>query len=121
MYPHSISFTQNILLPYHMHLSPYFKNLLKFAAITLLAFMGNVAFGQSRYKPADLFPALPLLPPGSEYRTATGEPGPAYWQNQSDYVIDVALDDKQNLIKGVVSVTYTNNSPRALANLWMQL
>lgn len=121
MYPHSISFTQNNPSPYHMHLSPYFKNLLKFAAITLLAFMGNVAFGQSRYKPADLFPALPLLPPGSEYRTATGEPGPAYWQNQSDYVIDVALDDKQNLIKGVVSVTYTNNSPKALASLWMQL
>ena len=121
MYPHSISFTQNNLSPYHMHLSPYFKNLLKFAAITLLVFMGNVAFGQSRYKPADLFPALPLLPPGSEYRTATGEPGPAYWQNQSDYVIDVALADKQNLIKGVVSVTYTNNSPKALASLWMQL
>ncbi|GAA3945396.1 M1 family metallopeptidase [Chitinophaga oryziterrae] len=68
-----------------------------------------------------MFPALPLLPAGNEYRTATGEPGPAYWQNQSDYVIDVTLDDQQNLIKGIVTITYTNNSPRPLSSLWLQL
>ncbi|MCR8558400.1 M1 family metallopeptidase [Mucilaginibacter sp. BJC16-A38] len=97
------------------------KRALKFTAIVITSFITHVSMGQSRYKPAELFPALPLLPPGSEYRTATGEPGPAYWQNQSDYVIDVALDDKQNLIKGVMTVTYTNNSPKALADLWMQM
>lgn len=104
-----------------MYLPVPFKNSIRFTIIILIAFTSRSAFSQSRYKPADLFPALPLLPPGSEYRTATGEPGPAYWQNQSDYVIDVTLDDKQNLIKGISTVTYTNNSPKALASLWMQM
>jgi hypothetical protein len=79
------------------------------------------SFGQSRYRPTDLFPALPVLPPGNEYRTATGEPGPAYWQNQADYVIDVALDDQKNVVSGTATITYTNNSPKALSSLWMQL
>jgi hypothetical protein len=52
---------------------------------------------------------------------STGEPGPAYWQNQSDYVIDVTLDDGKDLIKGTTTITYTNNSPKALSSLWLQL
>lgn len=79
------------------------------------------SFAQSRYQPSALFPALPLLPPGNEYRTATGEPGPAYWQNQADYVIDVALDDQKNVVSGTATITYTNNSPKALSSLWLQL
>ena len=86
----------------------------------LLLFACSTAFGQSRYNPAVLFPALPLTPAGNEYRTATGEPGPAYWQNQSDYIIDATLDDQQNIIKGVVTITYTNNSPQSLSSLWLQ-
>lgn len=97
------------------------KRLFKFAVIIAIIFTRNISTGQSRYNPSVLFPALPLLPPGNEYRTATGEPGPAYWQNQSDYVIDVTLDDQQNLIKGVATITYTNNGPRALSSLWLQL
>ncbi|GGH06832.1 peptidase M1 [Mucilaginibacter phyllosphaerae] len=61
------------------------------------------------------------MPPGNTYRTATGEPGPAYWQNKADYVIDVALDDKTNVITGTATITYTNNSPAALSVLWLQL
>ena len=79
------------------------------------------SFGQSRYQPSALFPALPLLPPGNEYRTATGEPGPSYWQNQADYVIDVALDDQKNVVSGTATITYTNNSPKSLSSLWLQL
>lgn len=97
------------------------KRLLKVAVIIAIIFTCHISTGQSRYNPSVLFPALPLLPPGNEYRTATGEPGPAYWQNQSDYVIDVTLDDQQNLIKGVATITYTNNGPRALSSLWLQL
>jgi hypothetical protein len=97
------------------------RSFIKIAIIIILVFTSHTSFGQSRYNPSLLFPALPLLPPGNEYRTATGEPGPAYWQNQSDYVIDVTLDDQQNLIKGIVTITYTNNSPQALSSLWLQL
>ncbi|WP_157740755.1 M1 family metallopeptidase [Mucilaginibacter xinganensis] len=104
-----------------MHTTLRYSNFLKFAALTLLTFACHLSFGQSKYNPSDLFPALPILPAGNEYRAATGEPGPAYWQNQSDYVIDVSLDDKNNLVTGTVTVTYTNNSPKALSALWMQL
>ncbi|MVT45027.1 M1 family peptidase [Chitinophaga oryziterrae] len=97
------------------------RSFTKIATIIILVFTCHTSFCQSRYNPSVLFPALPLLPAGNEYRTATGEPGPAYWQNQSDYVIDVTLDDQQNLIKGIVTITYTNNSPRPLSSLWLQL
>lgn len=93
----------------------------KIAVITIIVFTGHISRSQSRYQPATLFPALPLLPPGNEYRTATGEPGPAYWQNQSDYVLDVTLDDQKKVIKGTATITYTNNSPKALSSLWLQL
>ncbi len=75
----------------------------------------------SKYNPADLFPAIPIFPPGNPYRSASGEPGDAYWQNRADYVIDAALDDTQNSISGTVTITYTNNSPKALSYLWLQL
>jgi hypothetical protein len=93
----------------------------KFIIVALLLLNYGLSFGQSKYKPTELFPAQPILPPGNEYRMATGEPGPKYWQNQADYVIDVALEDKTHTIKGTVTVTYTNNSPKALSSLWMQL
>ncbi|MFS2190008.1 M1 family metallopeptidase [Mucilaginibacter sp. Mucisp84] len=80
-----------------------------------------ISSAQTKYHPSDLFPAQPLLPPDNSYRTATGEPGPAYWQNKADYVINVALDDKTNLITGTATITYTNNSPKALSELWLQL
>src|SRR5690625_7053726 len=35
---------------------------------------------------------------GNQYRTASGNPGPEYWQNQADYVIEVALDDKNHTV-----------------------
>lgn len=75
----------------------------------------------SSYNPQDLFPAQPLLPAGNSYRTATGEPGPAYWQNRCNYTIDAVLDDKGNTIQGTELITYTNHSPGALSYLWLQL
>jgi hypothetical protein len=87
----------------------------------LLTLSAGVASAQTKYNPADLFSAVSLLPQGNTYRTATGEPGPAYWQNKADYVIDVALDDKTNVISGTATITYTNNSPKALSSLWLQL
>ena len=75
----------------------------------------------SVYDPLDIFPALPVLPAGNIYRTANGEPGPAYWQNRCNYTIDALLDDEHNIIHGTELITYTNHSPRALSYLWLQL
>ena len=65
----------------------------------------------------------PLFYPanGNEYRSAGGQPGPAYWQNKADYKIISSLDTAQHVVKGSVVITYKNNSPDALNFLWLQL
>ena len=55
------------------------------------------------------------------FRTATGAPGPAYYQQQADYKMDIELDDRNKKIYGSESITYTNNSPDDLEYLWVQL
>ncbi len=55
------------------------------------------------------------------YRSASGAPGPDYYQQQADYVMDIRLDDKNAKIFGEETITYTNNSPDQLSYLWLQL
>ncbi len=61
------------------------------------------------------------LPTPNGYRSGAGEPGPDYWQQRVDYVIDVTLDDKERSIRGREQITYHNNSPATLRYLWLQL
>jgi hypothetical protein len=58
---------------------------------------------------------------GNEFRAASGEPGPKYWQNRADYQLAVTLHDEINEIAGSEIITYTNNSPQKLGYLWMNL
>lgn len=58
---------------------------------------------------------------GNEYRSASGYPGPKYWQNRADYTISANLDDQKNTVTGTVTITYKNNSPDQLPYLWLQL
>lgn len=62
-----------------------------------------------------------ILPTPNEYRTASGAPGPRYWQQRADYVIKCELDEPNLMIKGSETVTYYNNSPDVLTYLWLQL
>ena len=55
------------------------------------------------------------------YRSASGAPGPDYYQQQADYVMNIRLDDKNAKIFGEETITYTNNSPDDLGYLWLQL
>ncbi|MCP9201431.1 M1 family metallopeptidase [Gramella sp. GC03-9] len=57
----------------------------------------------------------------NQYRTASGAPGPAYYQNEADYVMDIVLDDKNSVLTGEETITYHNNSPQNLEYLWVQL
>jgi len=61
------------------------------------------------------------LPTPNQYRTGSGEPGPAYWQQKADYKIKVELDDENQRITGSETITYFNNSPNTLKYLWIQL
>ena len=55
------------------------------------------------------------------FRTGSGAPGPAYYQQQADYVMDIEIDDKNARLYGNETITYTNNSPDTLKYLWVQL
>ena len=55
------------------------------------------------------------------FRTGSGAPGPAYYQQQADYKMDIEIDDEKARLYGDETITYTNNSPDELKYLWVQL
>lgn len=62
-----------------------------------------------------------ILPTPNEYRTASGAPGPKYWQQRCDYDITCELDEANRRLIGKETITYVNNSPDVLTYLWLQL
>lgn len=62
-----------------------------------------------------------IMPTPNEYRTASGAPGPKYWQQRVDYDIKCELDENNQKLTGWETVTYHNNSPDILTYLWLQL
>jgi len=62
-----------------------------------------------------------ILPTPNEYRTASGAPGPKYWQQRADYDIKATLDEKNLILHGAETVTYFNSSPDVLTYIWLQL
>jgi hypothetical protein len=62
-----------------------------------------------------------IMPTPNEYRTASGAPGPKYWQQRVDYDIKCELDEPQSKLTGSETITYHNNSPDVLSYLWLQL
>jgi hypothetical protein len=62
-----------------------------------------------------------ILPTPNEQRTASGAPGPKYWQQKVDYDIKCELDEANNKLTGSEMITYTNNSPDVLSYFWIQL
>ncbi|MFO0265504.1 MAG: M1 family metallopeptidase, partial [Cyclobacteriaceae bacterium] len=62
-----------------------------------------------------------LLPTPNSYRSASGAPGPAYWQQRADYDISVELNDENQSLRGSETITYYNNAPEPLTYLWLQL
>ncbi|HET7360454.1 MAG TPA: M1 family metallopeptidase [Salinimicrobium sp.] len=57
----------------------------------------------------------------NQYRTASGAPGPAYYQNMADYKMNIVLNDREQTLTGTETITYHNNSPNDLKYLWLQL
>jgi hypothetical protein len=62
-----------------------------------------------------------LLPTPNAQRNAAGAPGPGYWQNRADHVIEATLDETTHRLSGTARITYHNASPDALDYLWLQL
>ncbi|MCX8020838.1 MAG: M1 family metallopeptidase [Chitinophagaceae bacterium] len=93
-------------------------------AIIFISFLFQIRFAvaqSSLYNHKETFHPQFYPYPGNKYRSASGEPGPDYWQNRADYKITCTLDTVQHKVSGVVEIFYTNNSPDALRFLWLQL
>ena len=69
-------------------------------SITLVVvLLSGLAYGdairQTKGEHYDAFRQLDVdLPTANVYRTASGAPGPQYWQQRADYKIDVRLDER---------------------------
>jgi hypothetical protein len=62
-----------------------------------------------------------MLQDPNMYRSASGAPGPKYWQQRADYDISATLDDEKQKLTGSETITYYNNSPDPLTYIWLQL
>jgi hypothetical protein len=94
------------------------KSVLSF--ISFLFFI--ISQGQeSKYNNHETFDPLFYPQSGNDYRSASGEPGPKYWQNHADYKINCTLDTGLHRVTGEVEISYTNNSPDNLNFLWLQV
>jgi hypothetical protein len=76
---------------------------------------------QGKYDTNKFSQMYDLLATPNMFRNAAGAPGPAYYQQQADYKIDIELDDKNSKLTGAETIIYYNNSPDSLEYLWVQL
>ena len=44
-----------------------------------------------------------------------------YWQQQTNYIIDVTLNEKDKTLDGFEKLTYINNSPDTLTYIWFHI
>src|SRR5438552_11705425 len=93
----------------------------RIAGFLLLAAPIAIARGQSSLQlVTDSSPFRLLdLPTPTDVRTASGRPGPKYWQQRVDYKIAATLDPARNELRGRETIHYVNHSPDALPYLWM--
>ena len=95
--------------------------LLSISILSLSLSTPSFAQQKSNYSYTEAFAPLFFNNNGDEFRSASGKPGPAYWQNNADYKITATLDDRKNTIAGNVEINYSNNSPDQLDYVWLQL
>lgn len=95
---------------------------MKRSILGILSFLLVIgSYAQSSYDQREAFNPQFYPYPGNDYRSASGAPGPKYWQNRADYKINCTLDTASHTVTGDVEIYYTNNSPDNLKFLWLQL
>lgn len=93
------------------------KNSLTFFLLFLsIALVAQVRKWEGKFEQLDQTLSTP-----NSYRSASGAPGPNYWQQRADYDIDVELNDETQLITGRETITYYNNAPEVMKYVWLQL
>lgn len=94
-------------------------------ALTMVLSMQSIHAQQnpvtSKYDYHDAFAPNFYSKNGTETRSASGQPGPKYWQNRADYQLTANLNEATNEISGTATINYTNYSPDALSFVWLHL
>ncbi|HZH39873.1 MAG TPA: hypothetical protein VFD85_02630, partial [Gemmatimonadales bacterium] len=85
-----------------------------------LTFVAAALAIQAQVSDTSPFRALDLPTP-SRVRSASGAPGPDYWQQRADYVIHATLDTAGSVLHGDERIHYENHSPDTLAFVWVQI
>ncbi len=112
-------------------------NALKFASVTTVGALATLAIGTHAFAkdgtnadgPAGStgdavakFRQLDhILPSPNIYRSASGAPGPGYWQQRANHTMDIRLDEEKRRIFAESDIAYTNNSPDTLNYIWLAL
>ncbi|MAT39522.1 MAG: hypothetical protein CL946_07945 [Ectothiorhodospiraceae bacterium] len=93
-----------------------FLTLITFVAATNLSISGQYGDQDELYKTNEVSEAY-----AKGTRSLDGRPGDKYWQNRTDYTINVAFEPSTRLLEGSSAITYTNNSPDTLKHLVFHL
>ncbi|NOX70140.1 MAG: M1 family metallopeptidase [Gammaproteobacteria bacterium] len=95
------------------------------ALVAIITVSGTASADAIRQTKGDFYDAFRQLdvdlPTANVYRTASGAPGPQYWQQRADFKIKMTLDEANRRISASETITYTNASPDPLRYLWMQV
>ncbi|MCX2480672.1 M1 family metallopeptidase [Pedobacter sp. MC2016-15] len=89
----------------------------KLILVSLISTMGLSAFGQQSLP----VPATVQQAYTKGTRDISGRPGAKYWQNTADYDLKVSFDPSTRILKGTVAISYKNQSPDVLKELWFKL
>ncbi len=95
------------------------KKTLLFAIITFIftsVFTNNIFAQNNLYMPRNIKKAY-----DNGTRSYDGKPGKNYWQNSSDYKINVKVTPSTRLVEGEETIIYHNNSPKDLDRIVFRL
>ncbi len=105
-----------------------------YRVVALLGFLGILslprhALSQDGERLAPERPTPDIVRPPAQYqravehgtRSTTGQPGPGYWQQWTDYTVTTRLDVERKYLEGSARVVYHNRSPGRLSSVFVQL
>lgn len=109
-------------LPHKLMAIPLTTGSYKFSLALLFSFLFLITENlKAQYQPYELFTPDFYQYKGNNFRSASGKPGPEYWQNEANYTIEASFDVETHVLEGKVDIEYVNNSPDRLDYLWLQM
>lgn len=92
------------------------RSVLSCILLTILAGSAQSQNNQTLYMPRNVHNAF-----RKGTRSMDGRPGSNYWQNTGRYTINITAAPPDRTITGTEKITYVNNSPDTLKNLFIKL